>query len=96
MAKLNSHSNCFPSNTDHLSKLNNLQSLYLTSRNISDTVLQNLSKLTNLKLLFISCLQITDNGLEHLSRLTNLQSLTLKNIWQISNNKLRILLSLTN
>jgi hypothetical protein len=62
----------------HLKRLNDLESLYLGSTQITDVGVAQLIHLSKLKRLGLGQTRITDEGLEHLRRLKNLKSLSLR------------------
>jgi hypothetical protein len=64
-------------NAQHLSRLENLQTLWLIDTSISDATLLHVSQLTRLQWLNLSQSNVGDPGMEYLARLPNLQRLTL-------------------
>jgi Leucine-rich repeat (LRR) protein len=64
-------------NAEHLSQLQNLQTLWLIDTSISDATLLHVSQLTRLQWLDLSQTNVGDSGMVHLAKLANLKRLNL-------------------
>ena len=64
---------------EHITSLTDLEELFLTNTNITDSDLRDIGKLSNLRLLVIRDNQITDAGISHLHSLTRLEQLNVIN-----------------
>lgn len=74
---------------EHLSRLSQIETLNLTSSNITDADVPILSSMTGLKDLNISNTALTDSALAHLAKLENLEILRMENTPQIKGSGLK-------
>lgn len=80
--------------TTVLTRVPNLESLWMGGTKVSDAGVENIARLSHLKFLTLAYTQVTDAGLPHIAKLTDLEVLYLQSLKQVTDASLPHLESL--